>query len=161
MSKTISYASTKTYTHAEGLSCCFRQWKAESHCRLLHGYAIQVELEFRATKLDPNNWVVDFGGLKEVKQWLKDNYDHKMLVAADDPSIDFFINMGEACAGHVSLADVRIVKNVGCEGFAEEIFDYVFTWANAKYGGRVTLHKVEVREHAGNSAICRNKVIFQ
>ena len=35
------WRSTKTYGHEEGLSCCFRQWRAtHSHCRLLHGYAL-------------------------------------------------------------------------------------------------------------------------
>lgn len=152
MSKTISYASTKTYTHAEGLSCCFRQPKADTHCRWLHGYALQVELEFRTDKLDPNNWVVDFGALKEVKQWLKDNFDHKTLICRDDPHLPYFNDLHA-----VDVCDLRLVDKVGCEGFAEEIFDYVNIWANMKYGGRVTLHKVEVREHAGNSAICYNK----
>ena len=32
------YRSTKRYSQEEGLSCCFRQWRAaHSHCRLIHG----------------------------------------------------------------------------------------------------------------------------
>ncbi len=31
------YRSTKSYDHSEGLSCCFRQWRAtHSHCSLVH-----------------------------------------------------------------------------------------------------------------------------
>ncbi|SVB70610.1 uncharacterized protein METZ01_LOCUS223464, partial [marine metagenome] len=26
------YQSTKTYGNEVGLSCCFRQWRADSHC---------------------------------------------------------------------------------------------------------------------------------
>lgn len=31
------YQSTKTYGHDRGFSCAFRQWRADSHCRLIHG----------------------------------------------------------------------------------------------------------------------------
>ena len=45
--KSAVWRSTKTYGHEEGLSCCFRQWRAtHSHCRLLHGYALSFRLTF-------------------------------------------------------------------------------------------------------------------
>ena len=34
------YQSTKTYGNDVGLSCTFRQWKADSHCNKLHGYSL-------------------------------------------------------------------------------------------------------------------------
>ena len=34
------YRSSKTYGHEIGLSAAFRQWRAQSHCRLIHGYAL-------------------------------------------------------------------------------------------------------------------------
>ncbi len=41
------YRSTKMYDHNEGLSCCFRQWRAtDSHCRLIHGYALAFKFVF-------------------------------------------------------------------------------------------------------------------
>lgn len=146
--QTLQYASTKTYTHEEGLSCCFRQPGAQSHCRFLHGYALKVSFEFRATKLDPNNWVVDFGNLKEIKQWLKDNYDHKLLVTENDPEFDTLVHLSTK-----GVADVRIVEFVGCEGFATEILEYVSTWVLKNYGGRVWIYSCTVAEHGGNSGI--------
>ena len=147
----IQHSSTKTYTHEEGLSCCFRQWRAESHCHFLHGYAIQVSMEFRCTTLDKNNWVVDFGSLKPIKQWLKDNFDHILLIAEDDPMIGTLSELETA-----GLAQIRVVKNIGMEAFAEEIFCHVALWVESMHGDRVGLYKVEVREHGGNSAIARN-----
>ena len=56
------FRSTKTYGHEMGFSCAFRQHRADSHCRLVHGYALAFHFEFEATELDVRNWVVDFGG---------------------------------------------------------------------------------------------------
>ena len=46
------YRSTKTYDHNEGLSCCFRQWRADSHCNLVHGYALAFRFVFATHTLD-------------------------------------------------------------------------------------------------------------
>ena len=37
------FLSTKTYGHDLGLSAAFRQWRAESHCRLIHGLHEVIE----------------------------------------------------------------------------------------------------------------------
>jgi 6-pyruvoyltetrahydropterin/6-carboxytetrahydropterin synthase len=145
------YQSTKTYTHAEGLSCCFRQWRAKSHCSFLHGYAIQVGMKFETEELD-DNWVVDFGGLKGIKQWLKDNFDHKTLVAQTDPELETLQALHEK-----KLIDINIIPEVSCERFAEYVFNHVSQWVRTCYEDRVRLVEVEVREHGGNSAICRSK----
>jgi 6-pyruvoyltetrahydropterin/6-carboxytetrahydropterin synthase len=77
--------STKTYGAEVGLSSCFRQHKAQSHCRLLHGYAMSFSFKFGALVLDERNWVVDFGGLKGLKAILEETFDHKTIIAEDDP----------------------------------------------------------------------------
>ena len=53
-------------------SCAFRQPQADSHCRFLHGYRLTAKFWFEADRLDQNNWVVDFGGLKGLKKLMKD-----------------------------------------------------------------------------------------
>ena len=147
------FLSTKTYTHAEGLSCCFRQWRAKhSHCQFLHGYALEVKIVFAAPGgLDEHNWVMDFGGLKHIKQWLKDTFDHKTVVAKDDPQISIFRELAIA-----QMVELTEVEHVGCEKFAELIFDYVDAYLANNMGLEkdVFVAQVEVREHAGNSAIC-------
>lgn len=46
MDNELVYRSTKTYGHNAGLSCAFRQWKANSHCKYLHGYALSFKFVF-------------------------------------------------------------------------------------------------------------------
>lgn len=143
------FLSTKTFGHELGLSCCFRQWRAQSHCNLLHGYAIAVRLEFEAEALDERNWVVDFGSLKSLKSILEDNFDHTMLVAEDDPEKDTLFALGR-----LGLAKVIVVDSTGCESFAAMIYAVCEAWLTDNgYSPRVQMHSVEVREHGANSAI--------
>lgn len=168
----MTYRVTKTYGHELGLSATFRQWRAKSHCRFIHGYALGFKLVFEAEQLCENGWVKDFGGLKPLKQKLCDTFDHKMLVAEDDPHLDRLQQLmpfepatiiDEIGAEHPArmftigdpnqLAQITVVPRVGCEGFARMVWD----WANdlitvdERLRG-VRLVEVECREHAGNAA---------
>jgi 6-pyruvoyltetrahydropterin/6-carboxytetrahydropterin synthase len=144
----MAYYSTKTYGHERGLSCCFRQWRADSHCNMMHGYALAFSFKFEAATLDHNNWVVDFGGLKWLKAWLENQFDHTTLVAQDDPEMETFRMLHNK-----KLIDMRVIPGVGCEKTAEYVFDHVASQIDSLYAGRVKLISVEVREHPGNSAI--------
>jgi 6-pyruvoyltetrahydropterin/6-carboxytetrahydropterin synthase len=147
--RSARYRSTKTYDHNEGLSCCFRQWRAvHSHCHLMHGYALAFKFVFAANELDEKNWCVDFGGLKDVKQWLHELFDHTMIVAQDDPYLPTFQLLAAS-----NLVDLRILPAVGCEAVAHFVFSHVNAVVCEKTEGRVWLESVEVREHGGNSAL--------
>lgn len=143
--------STKTFGHDLGFSCAFRQWKAHSHCNKVHGYALGFKFVFAATKRDECGWVVDFGGLKPLKQILADTFDHRLLVATDDPMIEQFREM------HLhKMADVVEVPATGCEAFATMVYDVTSQWlADAGFSPRVWLVSVEVSEHGANSAIAQ------
>ena len=54
----------RSYKQFTGFSTAFRQWKADSHCRYVHGYAI--------------------------KKWFKHTFDHTTIVAKDDPYLAYF-----------------------------------------------------------------------
>lgn len=145
----MNYISTKTYGHDIGLSACFRQWKADSHCKYLHGYALAVRVEFEAGLLDERNWVVDFGSLKSFKGWLETTFDHKLLVAEDDPQRRELVHLDD-----LGLARVILVPATGCEAFAEMIYQCAKIWLDDNgYSPRVRVKSVEVREHGANSAI--------
>lgn len=147
----MKYYSTKTYGHERGLSCAFRQPKANhSHCSYLHGYALSFSFEFEADELDDKNWVVDFGGLKELKQWLEDNFDHTTAVDINDPHIQKFYALDEA-----GLIDIRVMHGVGCEKFAEHAFNFASKLIELNTNGRCRVVSVEVKEHGANSAIVR------
>ena len=145
----MTFRSTKTFGHEIGLSAAFRQWRAESHCRLIHGYALAIRLEFEAEELDVRNWVVDFGSMKSLKGMLEDTFDHKLLVASDDPKL-FELKALQA----MGLADVVEVPATGCEKFAELIYECVEVWLKDNgYAPRCRIVTVEVSEHGANSAI--------
>lgn len=145
----MTYISSKTYGHELGLSVCFRQHKASSHCRYLHGYALSIRLEFEAAELNECNWVIDFGGLKDFKQSLQRYFDHRMLVAEDDPAMPHFMELNR-----LDLAAVRVVPATGCEAFAKLVFDMGNDWLHDHdFISRVHMRSVEVCEHGANSAI--------
>ena len=149
------FQSTKTYCHSVGLSCCFRQWRATSHCRLLHGYALEVKLIFECEALDNNNWCVDFGSLNPIKKWLESTFDHKLLVAEDDPHLHAFKNLEQ-----MGLAKLVILSAVGCESLAKIIFnqvEFLLPGNTVQWPQLPILRSVEVREHAGNSALVIRK----
>ena len=141
------FYSGKTYTHATGHSCAFRQWKADSHCNLIHGYSLQFEFTFAGNDLDERNWIVDFGGLKPLKEWLKEMFDHTYLVSTDDPELATFQMLDEK-----NLIDLRMVGGTGCELFAEMAFDEAEKIVNDLTDGRCWVQRVTVKEHEANSA---------
>ena len=168
------YYSTKTYGNDRGLSCCFRQWRAtHSHCSTLHGYSIGIKLIFECDTLDDKNWCMDFGGLKEFKAWADYMFDHTLIIAQDDPHLDFFkrmANMGNIMnSGEIpnwdsvkpyergALCDLRIVEGVGCEMFAKMSYDKMaelLSSGDMRYpiNPTVRVTSVEVFEHGANSA---------
>ncbi len=143
------YRSTKTYDHNMGFSCAFRQWRAESHCRLLHGYALSFHFVFASNVLDVRNWVVDFGGLKSLKALLEGTFDHKTVVAKDDPQMAWFLE-GE----RLGTLELVVVDAGGCEKFSELAYKCTKQWLkDAGFGDAIYLESVAVAEHSANSAI--------
>ena len=149
----MGYRSSKTFGHELGLSCAFRQWRADhSHCSKLHRYAISVHFESESEELDARNWVMDFGGFKGVKQMLQDTFDHKVVIASDDPHKEFFRQ------GHLlGVMDVVEIPAVGCEKFAEYCYYIANTVLRQEMGDRVKIKEVTVREHGANSATYTGK----
>lgn len=145
----VAFKSTKTFGHELGLSAAFRQWRAQSHCRFVHGYALAIKVTFSSMTLDERNWVVDFGSLKSFKDTLERTFDHKLVVAQDDPHLSYF-QAGEK----MGLFEVVVVEHTGCEAFAKLIFEYAELWLKDNgYGSRCFVAEVEVKEHGANSAI--------
>ena len=147
------YFSIKKYGHERGLSAAFRQWRADSHCKFIHGYSLEFEFEFGSDELDENNWVVDFGGLKELEIWLRNNFDHKTLVASDDPHFSEFELLNNS-----DIIDMVVVESTGAEMFAKMAMEYSSNLIQKNYGERCWVESVTVREHGANSAKCARKI---
>jgi 6-pyruvoyltetrahydropterin/6-carboxytetrahydropterin synthase len=122
---------------------------------------------------------MDFGGLKEFKAWADYMFDHTLVIAQDDPQLDFFKQMAlidtnwtlpETGPNEMrvnrdnfepyqrgSLCDLRIVPGVGCEMFAKMAYDKMaelLASGDMRYpiNPTVRVKSAEVFEHAGNSA---------
>jgi 6-pyruvoyltetrahydropterin/6-carboxytetrahydropterin synthase len=130
-------------------SCAFRQWRAEgTHCKYVHGYRLMAKFWFGCQGLDDKNWVINFGGLKEVKKVLQDQFDHTLCIAKDDPLLEVFKELDE-----IGGCQLRIMDGVGIEKTAEWCFNTVNPMINEMSVGRCWVDKVEVWEHDLNSAI--------
>jgi len=145
----LPYYSTKTYGHNIGLSAVFRQPNADhSHCHLLHGYSLGFKFTFACKELDNKNWAVDFGGLKPIKAWLEDHFDHKTAIDKADPHMDTFVELQKK-----GLIALRVFDGVGAEKFAEHAFNFADNLIRLDTKDRCWVHSVECSEHGANSAI--------
>ena len=162
----MPYISTKSYGPSEGLAVCYRQWRADRKsgkphgepyprheipgCCALHGYALSFYFEFTCETLDARNWVVDFGSLRPLKEFLKESFDHTMLVAEDDPLHAEFVRLHE-----LGLAKMVEVEATGCKALAKFLHEYVNDiFLDEHYpNSDIRCTKVEVRETPSNSAM--------
>lgn len=144
-----NYRSTKVI---ELGSCAFRQPNAAgTRCQLVHGYKLTAKFWFGCSGLDERNWVVNFGGLKELKQTLNDQFDHTLNIDAQDPLLPLFKQLHEAGG-----CDLRIMdKGVGIERTAEWCFETADKHVREITNNRCWVEQVEVFEHELNSAIYR------
>ena len=140
-----TFKSTKLF---KGFPCTHRQWKAESHCRFVHGYSRSFYFEFECSEFTKEGWVYDFGGLKDLKAWLDDMFDHTFLVSEDDPYMDKFVQMDKD-----GIIQMRVLPNAGMEGTAEYVFKYADELVRKKSNNRAWVTLVECRENEKNSAI--------
>ena len=149
------FQSTKIF---DGFSTVFRQWQAEgTHCRFLHGYAIEFKVTFEG-ELDHRNWVWDFGGMKRAKTlidgkqpkaWMDYMFDHTVIVAEDDPALQGFHEMADE-----GIIQLRVMKGpVGAERFAEFIYHKLNDFVLEETDGRVSIARIEFFENKKNTAV--------
>lgn len=143
------YYTVKTFGNDRGISAAFRQWRAtHSHCHFLHGYAIGFRFTLVTETLDDKNWCYDYGNFKWVKEFIEEKFDHKTAVAIDDPNFAWFKE-----AEKQGLLELTILPAVGCERFAQYVYDHVAPRIEEETSGRVKLESVECFEHGSNAAI--------
>jgi 6-pyruvoyltetrahydropterin/6-carboxytetrahydropterin synthase len=98
------------------------------------------------------HWVADYGGLKELKSVLESQFDHTLLVSADDPELETYKLLESK-----KLAKLTILPRLGCEGLADMLYKYVNGVYIPDYLGqgeadRLWCYRVEVRETQSNMA---------
>jgi len=99
--------------------------------------------------LDELNWVCDFGCFKRngIKVHMNYMFDHTTVVAKDDPELESFKLLSDK-----KLIQLRIIDHVGCEKFAEYVYNYIDKEINKETNGRVRVLKVESFEGGTNNS---------
>jgi 6-pyruvoyltetrahydropterin/6-carboxytetrahydropterin synthase len=145
----MEYYSTKRFGP---ISTGHRQWRDEGHCKFAHGYGRYVKLTFACKSLDDKMWCMDFGGLRFVKQWLEEQWDHRMLIASNDPLLSEWLIMDKLGGIHINIMDVDKGWGPGIEGSCKFVFDTLNPLIKEKTNDRVWIREVEIYEHENNSA---------
>lgn len=140
------YTSTKFYKEIG--PCAYRNWKSDSECYKLHGYDRSFNFVFACSNLDKQGFVVDFGGLKEVKRQLEYWFDHTVILQSDDPMVRTMRKL--EAMGHLVL---RTFPLISCEGLAEFVGEYVDHILQEKDKGRSWVISCEMIEAEKNSSI--------
>lgn len=143
------FISTKEYKEIGPVA--YHQWRdTGGNCRLIHGYALSFYFEFESDTLDVRNWVVDFGGLRPLKEKLEEWFDHKFLLAEDDPHFDEIMKLQE-----LKLAEITVVEATGCEALADFLYKFINGGFLQELGfpEDVWCSKVRVSETEKNSAM--------
>jgi 6-pyruvoyl-tetrahydropterin synthase len=150
----IKIKSTKVYRN---LPCAHAQWfdtnedGSPGHCAQIHGYDRSVEFTFAGTP-DGHGWIVPFGGLKPVKEFLEYYFDHVTVLPADDPRLEH-IPAEMTDAGGL-LGTLRVLPyGVSMEMSSLFIWEHVNAYIYKTTEGRCYVERVRVYEHDRNDAM--------
>ncbi|MEZ5278736.1 MAG: 6-carboxytetrahydropterin synthase [Opitutaceae bacterium] len=140
------FTCSKTYSD---IPFAHRQHRHDGHCSLIHGHNWSIRLTFGAHENDANGFVVDFGRLRFLRDWIEDNLDHACVFNEDDPLRATLV------AAAPDAYRVYLVPSCSCEGLAQHLFEVFDPMVRARTEGRAFLIKVEIWEDSRNSATYR------
>jgi len=100
--------------------------------------------------LDECGFVVDFGKLKPLREWLDENLDHACVFNRDDPLLDDILRINETTGCRIYKP--YIVEVCSSEGLAEHLFGVVDPMIREMTNARAFLISVSVTEDTRNSA---------
>lgn len=123
-----------------------RQPFHDGHCAFIHGHNWAFELTFGAEVTDNNGFVIDFGKLGFIKDWIKRNLDHACVFSKLDEVAPKLLN------DYGNLFQPYFIEDGSCEGLAKHLYDTFAPMITEETRGRVLLLKVKVFEDSKNSA---------
>ena len=148
----IQVKSTKRFKY---LPCAHAQYfdldpdGSPGECASIHGYDREVEFTF-AGSVDENGWIVPFGELKPIKQFLEYYFDHVTVLPADDPRLaDIPAAMTDPGS---MLGTLRILPSgVSMEMSSLFVWEHVNAFVYSVTDARCYVEKVEIFEHDRNA----------
>lgn len=149
------FTCKKTYAD---IPFAHRQHRHDGHCSQIHGHNWSFTFTFGCTELDECGFVVDFGKLKPIKNWIDENLDHACVFNYDDPLLDEILAINEKSG--MKVYQPYIVDLCSSEGLARHLFGIMDTKVREMTDGRAFLTEVEVVEDSRNSARYRPEVEY-
>jgi len=134
----------KTYSD---IPFAHRQHKHEGHCAQIHGHNWSITLTFACKEIDANGFVIDFGKLRYIKNWIDEHLDHACLFNQDDTDAQ------EMLAHFEPLFKTYLLPSCSCEGIAQHLHQIFDRMVRSETGDRVWITSVEITEDAKNSAL--------
>lgn len=115
------------------------------HCHFIHGHNWTLTLNFEANTLDNNHFVIDFGELHMIKDWLQTHLDHACVLSQDDPLKDQLMHT------FPEIFKFYIVPNCSCEGLAKYLYGVLNPLVQSTTQNRVHIHSLTLAENFQNS----------
>lgn len=135
---------SKTY---RDIPLSHRQPNHRGRCSRLHGHSWSITLTFESKELDDNGFVIDFGDLHFIEDWIDEHLDHATAVWENDPKL---VSLNEL--QNEGLIKLLAVPNASCEGIAKYLHNTFDPIVRKRTDGRVWIRSVYLQEDSKNSA---------
>ena len=135
---------SKTY---RDIPLSHRQPFHSGRCARLHGHSWTITLTFEAENLDSNGFVIDFGDLHFIEDWIDENLDHGILLCSDDPEKEKLLQLASD-----GLLQITWVESASCEGIARFLYETFQPMVDAQTKGRAWIKSVHLKEDSKNAA---------
>ncbi len=123
-----------------------RQHLHAGHCAWIHGHNWAFTFTFACRETDGNGFVIDFGDLRYLRQWIDEHLDHACVFNRDDPLKETLL------AAAPDVFKPYIIDNCSSEGLARHLFDTLNPMVRKETAGRAWIIAVEVEEDGKNAA---------
>lgn len=130
-----------------------RQHLHDGHCSFVHGHNWDISITFACENLDENGFVVDFGKLKFIREWIDSHLDHACVFAKSDPLKERMVSAAP------EAWNVYEVESCSCEGLASHLLKVFNKLVLEHTASRVRVLSVEVCEDRKNSATAHLKSV--
>jgi 6-pyruvoyltetrahydropterin/6-carboxytetrahydropterin synthase len=135
---------SKTY---RDIPLSHRQPFHSGRCSRLHGHSWSITLTFEAENLDSNGFVIDFGDLHFIEDWIDENLDHGIVLCSDDPEKEKLLQLASD-----GLLQITWVESASCEGIARFLYETFQPMVDAQTKGRAWIKSVHLKEDSKNAA---------
>ncbi len=123
-----------------------RQHLHDGHCSFVHGHNWDIAISFACREPDSNGFVVDFGKLGFIKDWITEHLDHACVFSESDPLLNTLVSAAP------EAWKVYTVRSCSCEGLAAHLFEVFDEIVRRHTDGRVWVEYVEISEDKKNRA---------